>query len=202
MNDAIRAQISAFVDGELPENEAEMLVRRMSQDRQLRQQAAEFMAMGRVMRGERSVTGIGKLRDRIAAAIDDKSLQEEFAGSESAGARYLRPVAGVAIAATVALAAILGLQQTIGLSGVDDVPGAGTVAESSTYTVPDQPDDQLREYFLRHSASSSYFGVDSINARLVTLQLREGVFIEVEEVETTVDESEVELTDMPEPQTP
>jgi hypothetical protein len=202
MNDAIRAQISAFVDGELPENEAEMLLRRMSQDRQLRQQAAEYLAMGRVMRGERSVTGTGRLRDRVAAAIDDRSLQEEFAVSESVRIRYLRPVAGVAIAATVALAAILGLQQTIGLSGVDDDSGAGTVAETIAYTVPDQPDDQLREYFLRHSASSSYFGVDSINARLVTLQLREGVFIEVEEIEATVDESEAELTDTPEPQTP
>ena len=40
MNDAIRMQLSAFVDGELPENEAEMLVRRMSQDVELRQEVA------------------------------------------------------------------------------------------------------------------------------------------------------------------
>jgi len=31
MNEAIRMQVSAFVDGELPENEADLLVRRLSQ---------------------------------------------------------------------------------------------------------------------------------------------------------------------------
>ena len=51
MNEAIRMQLSAFVDGELPENEAEMLLRRLSQDVELRQQVAEFMAIGRALRG-------------------------------------------------------------------------------------------------------------------------------------------------------
>jgi len=132
------------------------------------------------MRGERSVSGIETLRDRIAAAIDDRSLEEELAVSEPSSPRYLRPVAGVAIAATVALAAIFGLQQMIGLNGDSDFPGDDELVDAATYTVPDQPDEQLREYLQRHSASSSYFGADSINARLVTLQLREGVLIEVE----------------------
>ena len=71
MNDAIKMQISAFVDGELPQNEAELLLRRLCQDAELRQQAAEYLAMGRVMRGERVVAGLGMLRERVAAAIDD-----------------------------------------------------------------------------------------------------------------------------------
>ena len=37
MNDGIKMQISAFVDGELPDNEAELLLRRLSQDLDLRQ---------------------------------------------------------------------------------------------------------------------------------------------------------------------
>ena len=76
MNDAIKMQISAFVDGELPENEAQLLLRRMSQDRQLRQQAATYLMIGRSLRGERSVAGMTTLRERISAAIDD-SVQEE-----------------------------------------------------------------------------------------------------------------------------
>ena len=39
MNDAIKMQISAFVDGELPDNECELLLRRLSHDAELRQQA-------------------------------------------------------------------------------------------------------------------------------------------------------------------
>ena len=70
MNDAIKAQISAFVDGELPENEAEMLLRRMSQDRELRQQAAEYLAMGRAIRSERTFAGMDTLRERIRPYLD------------------------------------------------------------------------------------------------------------------------------------
>ena len=76
MNDGIKMQISAFVDGELPQNEAELLLRRLCQDRELRQQVAEYLAMGRVIRGERSVSGMSTLRGRISASLDDTSLQE------------------------------------------------------------------------------------------------------------------------------
>lgn len=193
MNDAIRTQISAFVDGELPDNEAQMLLRRMSHDRHLRQQAAEYLSMGRAMRGERSVPGIEALRDRVAAAIGDRSLEEDIAVGESISPKYLRPVAGVAIAATVALAAILGLQQIVGVNGSSDFATDGDADAVTTYTVPDQPDERLREYLQRHNASSSYFGADSINARLVTLQLREGVMIEVDDAETTLEMKDKDL---------
>ena len=62
MNEAIRMQVSAFVDGELPENEAELLVRRLSQDADLRRQVSEYLAIGRIMRGEYSLQGSDALR--------------------------------------------------------------------------------------------------------------------------------------------
>jgi negative regulator of sigma E activity len=183
MNDSIKTQISAFIDGELPENEAELLLRRMSQDRELRQQAAEYLEMGRVVRGERSVPGMENLRQRISDELDDKSEHLEFDVPDSGAPRYTRPLAGFAIVATVALAAIFGLQQIASVTDINSVPGSDSaaVAESAdggAYTVPNQLDDQLREYYLRHNASSSYFGANSINARLVTLQLRDGVIVE------------------------
>lgn len=195
MNDSIKMQISAFVDGELPQNETELLLRRLCQDRKLRQQAAEYLSIGRVMRGERHVAGMEKLRERISAILDDKSLQEEFVVTESRGSRYLRPLAGTAIAVTVALAGLLGLQQLSSVSDVDPVPGNETVADivdDGAYTVPIEDDSQLRDYYLRHNASSSYFGANSINARLVTLELREGVIIDFEDSELPADEDEAE----------
>ena len=69
MNDAIRMQLSAYVDGELPENEAELLLRRMSQDAELRREVAEYLAIGRVMRGEVSVAGTDSIRDLVADRI-------------------------------------------------------------------------------------------------------------------------------------
>jgi anti-sigma factor RsiW len=181
MNDAIRMQISAFVDGELPQNEAELLLRRLCQDGSLRQEAAEYLAMGRAIRGERSVAGMANLRGRISAALDDTTFQEEPDVVSSVRPRFLRPLAGVAIAATVALAALLGLQQASVGPEAESLAGNTAVAERSddgAYTVPNQVDDPLRDYYLRHSASSSYFGANSINARLVTLQLREDVVVD------------------------
>jgi len=199
MNDAIRMQISAFVDGELPQNEAELLLRRMCQDGDLRQQAAEFLAMGRVMRGERRVAGMKNLRERIAATLDDTSLvQEEVVVGKTGGPRFLRPLAGVAIAATVALAAIIGLQRVSSVPGADTLPRDAAIAESietESYTVPEQDDGKLRDYYLRHTASSSYFGANSINARLVTLQLRDDVNVESGVSEAPADADEESAAD-------
>jgi len=208
MNDAIKMQISAFVDGELPQNEAELLLRRLCQDRALRQRAAEYLSIGRVMRGERRLTGMERLRERISAALDDKSLQEEFVVAESGGPRYWRPLAGVAIAATVALAALLGLQQLSAVPDVDPLPGDETIAEvvdNSAYTVPEQYDSQLRDYYLLHNASSSHIGARIFNTRIVTLQLREDMIIDFEESEPPIDEGEAaaaESTETADPQTP
>jgi len=201
MNDGIKMQISAFVDGELPQNEAELLLRRLCQDRELRQQVAEYLAMGRVIRGERSVSGMSTLRGRISASLDDTALQEEFDVPETARRRFGRPLAGVAIAATVALAALLGLQQLTAVQELDPAVTSEPIAEStdSSYTVPGQEDDLLRDYYLRHSATSSYFGANSINARLVTLQLREDVIIDSESTEQRVEEEQETPAEMPTP---
>ena len=196
MNDAIKMQISAFVDGELPQNEAELLLRRMCQDRELRQQAAEYLGMGRAIRGERVIAGMEKLRERVSAALDDTVLHEELAVADSTAPRFFRPLAGVAIAATVALAALIGLQQLTAVPEEDAlIDDAAATATNDGYTVPDQDDDLLRDYYLSHGDTSSYFGANSINARLVNLRLREGVIIQVYEPEITVEEEAEETSD-------
>ena len=184
MNDAIRMQISAFVDGELPDAEADLLLRRMSQDAELRHKAAEYLEIGRALRGETNVKGIDRLLERIASEIDDKPLADDVVKPESVPARAMRPLVGVAVAASVAMIAIFGLQIT---PGVDDevVSESAVIAESADdpgYTVPQQIDDQLRQYYLSHGASSSELGANGMNARLVTLRLSEEELPE-EEVE-------------------
>ncbi|MDA0705339.1 MAG: sigma-E factor negative regulatory protein [Proteobacteria bacterium] len=169
MNEGIKMQISAFVDGELPEAEAQLLLRRLSHDFELRQQAAEYLALGRAMRGQRSIAAIGDLRGRITAAIDDKTSEEEFAAIEATGRSYLRPLTGLAIAATVAVAAIFGLQQLNGVAGTDSAATAPAVAEAAdaSYTVPDI------EYFQRHSQFSMESGFSNFETRRVSFELRD-----------------------------
>jgi len=201
-------QISAYVDGELPGNEAEMLLRRMSQDAELRQQVADYLATGRMIRGERSVPGMDRLRDRISAAVDERPLQEdtEIVGKDAP--RYMRRLAGVAIAASVALAAIFGLQQMLVVSDQPDT-AIDNVAQSNLpeaiYTVPDASDDMLREYRLSHGATWLDLGSGSVNARLVSLQ-SQGVLVDVAADDRlpvgSNDPASDESTNTPDEQTP
>lgn len=170
MNEAIRMQLSAFVDGELPENEQELLLRRLSQDAALRKQVAEYLAIGHAMRGEVQIGGVNGIRDRVQRTLDEKPMQEAQPVAEPAGSRYIRPMAGFAIAATVALVAILGLQQMTAVDGADaDI--RDVVAE--TIAFPTQPDanDLLRQYELMHGAIASENGANNIRARLTSLEL-------------------------------
>ena len=184
MNDAIQMQISAFVDGELPDNEADLLLRRMSQDGALRQKVAEYLAIGRALRGETSVPGVDRMHERVSAAIDDKPLDEVSATTGSKPARAIRPLAGAAVAATVALLAIFGLQQTMNVddSGAD-ASGSSVVDADPGYTVPQQLDDQLRQYYLSHGATATEFGANGINSRFVSLRLSEEVIPESADAE-------------------
>ena len=169
-------QVSAFVDGELPENEAGLLLRRMSQDVELRQAVAEYLAIGRLMRAEPGLAGADRLHERIAAAIDDRPADAGDSTGIETASRAVRPLAGVAIAATVALVAIFALQQT---TGVDELP-ADAPLPAIADVVPDidAQQERQRQYFLNHAETSSQFGANGMNSRVVTLRFSEEVALE------------------------
>jgi len=158
-------QVSAFVDGELPENEAELLVRRLSQDAVLRQQVAEYLAIGRIMRGEYSAQGSDVLRERIAAELDERPLQDVADTVViKKSSRYVRPLAGFAIAASVALVAIIGLRQTVDVGITDTTVVADDVVSE---IIPTMSDDEHRRYLLLHGLET-----DSLSTRVISLQIR------------------------------
>lgn len=135
MNEALKMQISAFVDGELRDNESELLLRRLSQDAAMRQQVAEYLKIGRLLRRDQSVRGIDQLRDRIAAAIGDEAVPEQEE-KVVVGSSLMTPAGGIAVAATVAIVVLAGLSQ---LATVED-PGlqddAVAIDLAPTYTEP------------------------------------------------------------------
>ncbi len=188
MNDALKMQISAFVDGELPATEAELLIRRLAQDAKLREQADAYMTIGRLMRGERSAAGADGLRQRIAEAVEAESELATVAASWSEN-RWVRSVAGVAIAASVAMLALIGVGQfESGVEAQDPASVASTLATDSlpVYTEPavaevlaDRPSDRLMQYYLSHGATSGELGANGILSRLVTLELRGGELVEI-----------------------
>lgn len=188
MNEAIKMQLSAFVDGELPENEQELLLRRLSQDASLRKQVAEYLAIGHAMRGEMQIGGINGVRERVARTLDEKPLQDIDVEEPSQRHRLIRPMAGFAIAATVALAGIFGLQQMTGVE-VENPTETGIVAETVAFPTQPSADNLLRQYELMHSALASDNGASNIRARLTSLEMLQ------ENAEETTAEPDGELTD-------
>lgn len=188
MNDALKMQISAFVDGELPDAEAELLTRRLSQDESLRQQAAAYLEIGRLMRGERALPAAKGLRERVAAALENEA--PAYAEPVASGGRWLRPAAGMAIAASVAMLALIGLRQVdpgdVAISGSPVPTAAIAVDDGIAYTEPapsevlaDQPNEMLRQYLISHGQTSGELGANGILHRLVTLELRGGELVQV-----------------------
>ena len=198
MNEAIRMQLSAFVDGELPENEAELLLRRLSQDAELRQQVAEFMAIGRAMRGEVQVSGIDDLRDRVATAIDAAPSIEDHVEDLPVDDRLVRPLAGFAIAATVALVAIFGLGQMAGVEGV--VEDQATANGAATAITQPPVDDILQQYRMMHDMTATESGANNISDRLNTVEVRlelleDNAAIEALDEDEELEEAEETATD-------
>jgi negative regulator of sigma E activity len=183
MNDAIREQLSAFVDGELPENEAELLLRRMSQDVELRQDVAEYLAIGRLMRSEPGLAGADRLHERITAAIDEKPADAGDNTDAMKGPRAIRPLAGIAIAATVALVAIFALQQTTSIdepANETPVPVASDNTRGDAVPRVDAQQERQRQFFRNHADSSSQLGANGMISRVVSLRFSEDIVVEPE----------------------
>ena len=182
MNDALRMQISAFVDGELPENENELLLRRLSQDAALRQQVAQYLQIGRLIRRDREVPGMSELRDRIAAVLGEEPVQQPVE-TELPASRFTKPAVGVAIAASVAVLALLGVRQVYAPAENVDAPKefVATPVPDSQPVVDQQADELLKQFYLHH------------DPRLVTWQLE--FVLEEEPVEDDETSEEEETQD-------
>jgi negative regulator of sigma E activity len=188
MNDALKMQISAFVDGELPENEAELLMRRLNQDVAMRQQVAQYLAIGRCVRRDVDLPGMNALRGRIAGAMGEEAFPAQQTQSVE-GPRFLKPAIGFAVAASVAILAVVGLRQSI-TPEADGVAPSVAIAESvqapAITQAPASSVDaevvsgELREMYRRHSASSADFGASGMITRLVTLELQGGELVEID----------------------
>jgi len=186
-------QVSAFVDGELPENEAELLLRRMSQDVELRQAVAEYLAIGRLIRAEPGLAGADRMHERIAAAIDDRPADADDSAGDTTASRAVRPLARIAIAATVALVAIFTLQQN---SGVDELPADSALPIAGVVPDIDEQAERQRQFFLNHAETSSQFGANGMNSRMVTLQFSEELTSQIEDDELGEPDQPVEPEDL------
>ncbi|HEY4446088.1 MAG TPA: sigma-E factor negative regulatory protein [Steroidobacteraceae bacterium] len=111
MSEQIREQVSAFLDGELPNSETELLLKRLTRDGELRESFGRYALIGEAIRGtERGLLTKG-FSGRVNLAIDGELIPANEHIPQARGPRWWRPFAGAAVAAGVAAVAVVALQQ-------------------------------------------------------------------------------------------
>jgi len=110
MSEQIREQVSAFLDGELPNSETELLLKRLTRDGELRESFGRYALIGEAVRGTSRGHLTKGFAGRINFAIDGEPVPANGQVSYARPPRWWRPFAGVAVAASVAAVAVVALQ--------------------------------------------------------------------------------------------
>ncbi len=186
MSEQIREQVSAFLDGELPSSETELLLKRLTRDAEIRESFGRYALVGEALRGASRGADRSRLSRGFAAgvnaAIDGGAPAAAPLPMHARAPRWWRPVAGAAVAAGVAAVAVVALQQrAVSPALLAVVPmTAQTVAkpkEALSYTVPAAapaeetpamlPAARLTSYVFAHSRYSSVLGQSNVLSGLL-----------------------------------
>src|ERR1700741_2473041 len=98
MSEQIREQVSAFLDGELPGSETELLLKRLTRDGELRESFGRYALIGEALRGSNHALLQG-FEARVNRAIDGDPLPGVVPVTPTRSARWWRPFAGSAVVA-------------------------------------------------------------------------------------------------------
>ena len=190
MSEQIREQVSAFLDGELPNSETELLLKRLTRDAELRESFGRYALIGEAMRGTSRGLLTKEFSGRVNRAIDGEPVPANGSVRESRAPRWWRPFAGAAVAAGVAAVAVVALQQraiaptlhqrapALAQNAIP-APRAAALPQASreplSYTVPAaspaapaaMPQARLANYVLAHSRYSSGLDLRGVLADLL-----------------------------------
>jgi len=180
MTESTQDQISAFVDGELSADETEFLLRRLSHDDEARRHLNSYLAIGAAIRGDLIGDRAVALTGPVAAALDGTE-DAVVALSETRGwLRFAKPLAGVAIAASVVVSALIVLQDS-GTPGapIAQIDSAAKTVRAPTYVVPVaqqeipglvRPRIRLTNYLVNHGQYASSLGRHRINSSVLAYE--------------------------------
>ena len=166
MSEQIREQVSAFLDGELPDSETELLLKRLTRDGELRESFGRYALVGEALRGGTHKLMAKGFAGRVNLAIDGEPVPAGGQLAQMRAPRWWRPFAGAAVAAGVAAVAVVAFHQRAdapGLRAAAPVQRAALAREPISYTVPATsaaapavvPPARLTNYVFAHSRYSS-----------------------------------------------
>lgn len=129
--------LSALLDGELPPEQTDFLLKRAQRDPELRGTLQRYQLIGDTLRGER-VRARPDFMLRVSAAIAAEPplpapSTRRTPRTGGAALRWLKPVAGLAVAATVASVAVVVMQRD------PTGPAAPALVAGTTVTSPSAP---------------------------------------------------------------
>jgi len=190
MTERIKEQLSAFLDGELPEPESALLLKRLERDDDLRGALSRYSLIGAVMRSDGDMPAARQVAARVSAAIArEPSGRMAVVGFRSS--TLMRPLAGLAVAAGVAALALLLMQRFDAKEPGQPEPVLAQVADapvepvmvaadpsdtpSRAYTTPAATDGagslpavQFANYLVAHSSYASPLVRSSVVTGLIT----------------------------------
>jgi sigma-E factor negative regulatory protein RseA len=133
MSEQIREQVSAFLDGELPGSETELLLKRLTRDPELRQSFGRYTLIGETLRGASGASLSLTFATRVNRAIDGEPTAPALPAALTRP--WWKPIAGTAVAAGVAAVAVVALQQRAVAPGLPVTPRV-TVQNARLMTDP------------------------------------------------------------------
>jgi len=188
MSDQIREQISAFLDGELPASETELLLKRLTRDAELRESFGRYALIGEALRADERSALSRKFAMRVNARIDGEPAVPASAAPamRSRSPHWWRPIAGTAVAAGVAAIAVVALQHRAVAPPAARAPAPAVVRElprlasqpaepARPYVVPAAivatpaalPAARFTSYVFAHSRYSSVLGHSNVLSGLL-----------------------------------
>ena len=118
MSEQIREQVSAFLDGELPNSESELLLKRLTRDGVLRESFGRYALIGEAIRGASRAYLTQGFAGRVNLAIDGEPISAGGHVAQVRASRWWRPFAGAAVAAGVAAVAVVAFHQRADAPGL------------------------------------------------------------------------------------
>jgi sigma-E factor negative regulatory protein RseA len=111
MTERIKEQLSAFLDGELPDPESALLLKRLERDDELRGALSRYSLIGAVLRSDGNVPAARQVAARVSAAIAREPRRAIAFARLAVQESVSRGLAGLAVAAGVAAGAVMLVQQ-------------------------------------------------------------------------------------------
>jgi len=187
-NETVQSQLSAFVDNELPQDETELLARRLSRDAELQQSLSRYLLIGEALRVPSQARVSRNFSERVAAAIEQQvasvDKQQGEGSMPSRQRKWLKPAAGMALAASVAAGVVMSMHslQFMPATGASQLAAGNTKSNSVSSTSPNSyvvpvatttpsvpiSATRLTNYVVAHSEFTSPLGRRNTMTGLVT----------------------------------